>query len=134
MGLENYRPYKDEFPDEGLEIYETLPEEFAPDFRNRHTIQMWNASALAEYTVTKWKGVTLNERTLHEITIANNSNISKNIKFSNSYEFPDDTSVDGHTVTIGPNGAAYFYATAIYRENNLVLVLRTGSQDKRNTV
>lgn len=134
MGLEKYRQYKDNFLDDGLEISVSMTPEFVPDFFNRNTIQVWNVGAIAASEVKKWVGNTLTERTSHEISIVNNSNATKEIKFASLYSFPDDVSADGHTVTIGPNGTAYFYATAIFSKGNLVMVLRTGSQDDRKIV
>jgi hypothetical protein len=73
MGLGKYRPYKDEFHDEGYE--KKVPADFVPDY-NRNTIQVWDVSSVASVEVRKWK-VTLED--LHEITIVNNNNTA--IKF-----------------------------------------------------
>jgi hypothetical protein len=35
-----YRPYKDEFHDEGYEKEVTVPADFVPDFYNRNTLSM----------------------------------------------------------------------------------------------
>jgi hypothetical protein len=40
-----------------------------PDFFNRNTIQVWDVSSVSSVQVRKWKGITLNDRSLHEITI-----------------------------------------------------------------
>jgi hypothetical protein len=85
MGLGKYRPYKDEFHDEGYEKRVTVPADFVPDFYNRNTIQVWDVSSVASVEVRKWKGVTLEDRSLHEITIVNNNNTAKAIKFSSIY-------------------------------------------------
>lgn len=134
MGLEKYRQYKDNFLDDGLEISVSMGQEFVPDFFNRNTIQIWNVGAVESARVNKWVGNTLTERTSHEISIVNNSNATKVVSFASLYSFPDDVSLDGHTVTIGPNGTAYFYATAIFKGGNLIMVLRTGSQDDRKII
>jgi Zn ribbon nucleic-acid-binding protein len=47
MGLGKYRPYKDEFHDEGYEKRVTVPADFVPDFYNRNTIQVWDVSSVA---------------------------------------------------------------------------------------
>jgi hypothetical protein len=60
----------------------TVPADF--DFYNRNTIQVWDVSSVASVEVRKWKGVTLEDRSLHEITIVNNNN-TKAIKFSSIY-------------------------------------------------
>jgi hypothetical protein len=43
---------------------------------------------VASVEVRKWKGVTLEDRSLHEITIVNNNNTAKAIKFSSIYSLP----------------------------------------------
>jgi hypothetical protein len=75
------------------------------------------------------EGVTLEDRSLHEITIVNNNNTAKAIKFSSIYSLPDSDSIDEQEVLLGPQGSAHFYCTASLVENNLVF---EGSQDKRN--
>jgi hypothetical protein len=130
---DKYRPYKDALYDEGLEIYATLQQSFSPDFHNRHTIQSWNISSVPAVTIAKWVGATLNDRSLHEITIVNNSNAYKAVNFSASnYVLPDNDDIENTTVNIGPNGTAYFYATASLIDGNLMMTLRRGSLDKRN--
>jgi hypothetical protein len=70
---------------------------------------------------------------LHEeITIVNNNNTAKAIKFSSIYSLPDSDSIDEQEVLLGPQGSAHFYCTASLVENNLVFTMRKGSQDKRN--
>lgn len=132
MELGKYRAYKDNFHDDGLEIMATVRAEFTPDFYNRNTIQVWDVSSIASPEVRKWKGTTLDNRSLHEITIVNNSNSNKRISFSNSYSFPDTDSEDEKEVKLGPNGTAHFYCTASLVDGNLIFTLRKGSQDKRN--
>mgnify|MGYP000061522069 CR=1 len=131
MGLGKYRAYKDAFQDDGLEKLFVLGENFTPDFYNRNTIQVWDVSSIAKTTVSKWKGVTLTDRTLHEITIVNNSNSEKLITFASSYLLPDADVIENLVVTIGPQGTAHFYATAVLNEGNLFFTLRRGSQDDR---
>jgi hypothetical protein len=53
----------------------TVPADFVPDFYNRNTIQVCEFSGFVE--VRKWKGVTLEDRSLHEITIVNNNNTAR---------------------------------------------------------
>lgn len=132
MGLGKYRKYEDNFQDDGLEILTTVQQSYTPDFFNRNTIQVWDISSIAESTVNKWKGITLEDRSVHEITIVNNNNASKKVTFSNSYSLPDNSGDDEQAVFIGPQGSAHFYATAILKNGNLIFVLRKGSQDKRN--
>jgi hypothetical protein len=132
MGLGKYRPYKDEFHDDGLEKRVTVPADFVPDFYNRNTIQVWDVSSVSSVDVRKWKGVTLEDRSLHEITIVNNNNAAKVITFSSSYTFPDSESTDEQQVLLGPQGSAHLYCTASLSEGNLIFTLRKGSQDKRN--
>lgn len=132
MGLGKYRKYEDNFQDDGLEILSTVQQSYTPDFFNRNTIQVWDISSIAEATINKWKGVTLTDRSVHEITIVNNNNASKKVTFSNSYSLPDNSGDDEQSVFIGPQGSAHFYATAILKNGNLIFVLRKGSQDKRN--
>jgi hypothetical protein len=86
---------------------------------------------VASVEVRKWK-VTLEDRSLHEITIVNNNNTAKAIKFSSIYSLPDSDSIDEQEVLLGPQGSAHFYCTASLVENNLVFTMRKGSQDKRN--
>ena len=132
MGLTKYRSYKDRVIDDGLEKLEIIGEEFEPDFNNRHTIQVWDVSSADAPLIKKWKGVTLTKRTNHEITIVNNSNSEKEVRFTLNYQLTDEEFVDDSKIVIGPHGSAYFYCTAILEDNNLVFHMRTGSQDKRN--
>lgn len=133
MGLGKYRAYKDNFQDDGLELRETMKADFIPDFFNRNTIQVWDVSSVAHSEVRKWKGVTLDDRSLHELTIVNNSNFSKKINFASSYSFPDESSDNEQEIAIGPQGSAHFYCTASLVDGNLIFTMRKGSQDKRNT-
>jgi hypothetical protein len=132
MGLGKYRPYKENFQDDGLEVRSNMTTGFTPDFYNRNTIQLWDVSAVPSSVVSKWKGITLEDRSLHEITIVNNNNAPKKITFSNSYIFPDSEEVNEQEVNIGPQGSAHFYCTAALKSGNLFFTLRKGSQDKRN--
>jgi len=132
MGLTKYRQFKDRVLDDGIEILEIIGEEFEPDFKNRHTIQVWDVSASSTPLIKKWKGVTLTKRTQHEITIVNNSNTAKEVRFTLNYTLTDENFIDESKILIGPHGTAYFYCTAILEDNNLVFHMRTGSQDKRN--
>lgn len=131
MGLNKYRSYKDRFIDDGEEMLVIVEKDFTPDFKNRNTIQLWDVSAVDNPTVNKWKGTTLSERTLHEITIVNNSNTEKIISFTSNYELTDEEFISDLDIRIGANGTAYFYCTAVLDNNNLVFNMRTGSQDMR---
>lgn len=131
MGLEKYRAYRENHQDDGLQKLSMLGKDFFPDFFNRNTIQIWDVSSVAASLINKWKGATLTERTLHEITIVNNSNASKNITFNSTYLLPDEDSLENQVITLGPQGSAHFYATATLSEGNLFLTLRKGSQDDR---
>ena len=132
MGLTKYRQYKDRVIDDGIELLEIVGETFEPNFKNRHTIQVWDVSAAAAPVIQKWLGVTLTNRTQHEITIVNNSNAIKEVGFTLNYKLTDEEPTENSTISIGPHGTAYFYCTAIMNDNNLILHMRTGSQDKRN--
>ncbi|MCK5787956.1 MAG: hypothetical protein KAH32_03085, partial [Chlamydiia bacterium] len=105
-----------------------------PDFYNRNTIQIWDASNYTEIKVNKWKGATLTDRTIHEITIVNNSNTEVEIDFNGIYILSDEETIGAGglpVVVIGANETAYFYATALIHEGNLEMNFRTGSQDTR---
>ena len=132
MGLIKYRQFKDRVIDDGIELLEIVGEILSPDFKNRHTIQVWDVSSSQAPLIKKWLGVTLTKRTQHEITIVNNSNTTKEVSFAANYKLPDEDFVDSTKILIGPHGTAYFYCTAVLHENNLVFYMRTGSQDKRN--
>lgn len=131
MGLGKYRVYKEKTQDDGLEVFENLVATFSPDFYNRHTIQVWDISATAEVIIDKWKGATLTDRTLHEITIVNNSNSAKKATFNSIYILADSQETVINAVTLGAKGSAHFYATASLVNGNLLLTLRKGSQDNR---
>lgn len=133
MGLGKYRAYKDNFHDDGLEVRSTVQADFTPDFFNRNTIQLWDVSSVLNPEIRKWKGATLDDRSLHELTIVNNSNTTKRLNFANSYSFPDSFTENEKEVIIGPQGSAHFYCTASLVDGNLIFTLRKGSQDKRNT-
>jgi len=135
MGLHGYRAFRDTYHDNGVEISDILQTDYEPDFRNRHTIQLWDAGVYNNINIKKWKGTTLANRSLHEIYIVNNSNASTLITFSTDYRLEDEESFDisgFQTITIGANGTAYFYCTAVLDNNNLVFEMRTGSQDNKN--
>lgn len=134
MGLNGYRNFREAYKDDGAQKLEILTAEYAPDFLNRNTIQVWDASNYPTTAVTKWVGTTLSDRTIHEITIVNNSNTQKEITFTSNYLLVDETTVDSNgkpNVVIGPMGTAYFYCAAIMVNGNLELEMRTGSQDDR---
>jgi len=131
MGLNKYRSYKDRLIDDGEDIMVIVEKDFKPDFKNRHTIQLWDITSVEDPTVSKWIGSTLTDRTLHEITIVNNSNTEKILTFSTNYVLADEEFVNGLDLKIGPQGTAYFYCTATMNRNNLVFNMRTGSQDDR---
>jgi len=137
MGLNGYRTYRDTYQDDGEEILKILGETFRPDFHNRHTIQIWDVSNSSTVYIDKWIGTTLKNRSLHEITIPNNSSIHKIITFANNYVLEDeDTYTDNNKpyILIGAGETAYFYCTAILVDGNLIFEMRTGSQDDRNTI
>jgi hypothetical protein len=131
MGLGKYRPYKMNSTMRAMKKSNSTCR-FCTGFYNRNTIQVWDVSSVASVEVRKWKGVTLEDRSLHEITIVNNNNTAKAIKFSSIYSLPDSDSIDEQEVLLGPQGSAHFYCTASLVENNLVFTMRKGSQDKRN--
>jgi len=134
MGLKGYRTYRDDYVDNGVEVLEILSSEFEPDFYNRHTIQVWDASNSNNININKWKGVTLDNRSLHEIYIVNNSNSLVSLKFSANYVLQDEDAIDTagfYIIDIGAGGTAHFYCTAILHKNNLIFDMRTGSQDDK---
>ena len=135
MGLENgYKSFKDIYQDNGEEITVIIPDTpYNPDFRARNTIQTWNVTnSPDQLSVEEWVGNTLVDRSLHELTIVNNSGINKRITFDAHYFFNDeDGCATGSIIEIGAGGTAYFIGTGNYREGNLVLVLSTGTQDDR---
>jgi len=135
MGLQGYRAFRDVYYDNGMENSVVLQSTFKPDFFNRHTEQLWDAGVQHTVYIDKWIGTTLKNRSLHEIYITNNSNSPTVISFSPDYRLSDEESFnnsDNATITIKPNGTAYFYCTALLENNNLILVMRTGSQDDKN--
>jgi hypothetical protein len=75
----------------------TVPADFVPDFYNRNTIQVWDVSSVASVEVRVMEGVTLEDRSLHEITIVNNNNTAKASKVS-IYSLPDSDSIDEQEV------------------------------------
>jgi hypothetical protein len=62
---------------------------------------------VASVEVRKWKGVTLEDRSLHEITIVNNNNTAKAIKFSSIYSLPDQIRLMSRKYFLGPQGSAH---------------------------
>jgi hypothetical protein len=86
---------------------------------------------VASVEVRKWKGVTLEDRSLHEITIVNNNNTAKAIKFSSIYSLPDSDSIDEQEVLWVLKDLRTSTAASLV-ENNLVFTMRKRSQDKRN--
>lgn len=134
MGLKGYRTYRDNYLDEGSDNLEILTNNFSPDFFSRHTKQVWDVSNVEHVNIEKWKGVTLKNRSLHEIYIVNNSNKEVTLSFTYDYYLADDIDVDVNnkpSIKIGPNGTAYYYCTAILDRNNLILDMRVGTQDDR---
>ena len=136
MGLNGYRAFRDTYIDNGVEVLEILEGEFSPDFRNRDTSQVWDVSNHSDVMIESWKGVTLTERTLHELTIVNNGGTDCVVSFSKNYVLVDEENAnlsELNKITIQPTKTAYFYATAILYKGLLTLELRTGSQDSRNS-
>lgn len=132
-----YRAERDHYVDEGREVLEITVPPFSPNFYNRNTIQIWDVSNYSTVDIIKWQGTTLKDRSLHEITLVNNSGENREIKFLTSYTLPDEDTVgidNATTITIGPNGSAHFYCSAVFVDGNLELSLRTGSQDDRKIV
>ena len=135
MALKGYRAYRNVYYDNGIEISDILQTEYSPDFHNRHTMQLWDASVNRNININKWVGTTLENRSLHEIYIVNNSNEPTTISFSSDYILKDEDTYDSSNrslITIGANGTAFFYCTALL-DNNLVFEMRTGSQDDKKS-
>jgi len=152
MGLNSgYRTYRNDYVDNGEAVTAVLTQEFLPDFKSRHTMQVWNVSAGSasnnNHNVTeRWQGETLVDRSLHEIFIANNSSTVRTVFFHPLYKFIDEQQplpllespiappaelTDYFQVQIPANSSAHYYASAINEGNNLILVMRGGSQDTR---
>ena len=145
-----YRTYRNDYVDNGEEFTTTVTNEFLPDFKSRHTIQVWNASAdnnVRYSTVERWVGETLIERSLHDITVVNNGAVPKTLFFHPLYKFIDEQQplplldnpmtppvelLEYFQVQIPAHTTAHFYASAIFEDQNLILVMRGGSQDTRN--
>lgn len=133
MELDGYRTFKQDFVDNGKEVLEILDGgTFNPDFANRNTMQIWDISSAADVVIGRWIGTTLTERTLHEISIVNNSAATKKVAFTSSFLLTDEEFIDDFSITIGPRGTAYFYCTGVQESGNLIFTMRTGSQDNRN--
>lgn len=131
MGLEKYTPYKSCNDDQGREISTTLSGAFSPDFFNTNTIQLWDVSATAEAEIIKWIGTTLADNSVHEITIVNNSNLPRQVRFDSVYYLPDEPVDFNNVIMLNSNEVAHYYCAATKKEGNLRLTLRTGSQTKR---
>ena len=134
MALNGYRAFRDTYIDNGVEALEVLHDEHAPDFYNRDSAQVWDVSNSPETDIKLWKGNTLTVRTLHELTIVNNSGEDRTVKFSRNYLLVDEENAnveDINKIVIPPNKSAYFYGTAILYKGVLIFEFRTGSQDSR---
>lgn len=131
MGLDGYRAYKESFEDRGLDTIHLLDAAFTPDFRNRSTMQIWDVSNGSIHVVNKWVGATLTVRTSHEIFIINNSESARDVEFTPSYILADEPDPIPGLVVIGAGGSAHFYCTAIFKNNQLIFIMRIGTQDDR---
>jgi hypothetical protein len=134
MALDGYRAFRDNYIDNGTEVLEILTEEFSPDFYNRDTSQVWDVSNYSEVAIKLWKGNTLTNRTLHEITIVNNSGNDTTVSFSKNYLLVDEEIFalnDLNKIVIPPAKSAYFYCTALLYKGVLIFDMRTGTQDTR---
>ena len=135
LNTAGYRAFRDQYIDTGVEVLEILQESFSPDFQNRNTSQVWDVSNYEAYSIAKWVGNTLADRSLHEITMVNNSNKDVTIEVASSYTIPDEptSTTEGYPTIFIPAGkTAYFYCTAILFNNNLIFEMRKGSQDNRD--
>ncbi|MCK5788534.1 MAG: hypothetical protein KAH32_06025 [Chlamydiia bacterium] len=133
MALGIYLDNLSDLEDTGEPVKETIAVELSPDFKNRHTIQLWKTMT-PEITINRWVGETLAENSAHEIVIVNNSLPDVLIKFDLIYNLYDDdfTHTKHNEIIIALNETAHYYATAIYGENgNRVMVMRVGTQDTR---
>ena len=134
MALDGYRAFRDNYIDNGTEVLEILTESFSPDFYNRDTSQIWDVSNYSDVDIKLWTGNTLTNRTLHEVTIVNNSGHDVSVKFAKNYLLVDEELHDLselNKIVIPPTKTAYFYCTAILYKGALILDMRTGSQDTR---
>lgn len=154
MGLNGYRSFKQTYIDSGEEVggdSNVVGKEHAPDFRSRNTVQFWNLVPTAEndktdtgviiFEIKDPKSASLVDRTVHEISVRNSTVNPIEVRFAKIYVLVDEDEIfdpavakelNYESIAIGPNGTAYFYATAIAQEGMLKLHLRTGSQDARN--
>lgn len=116
--------------DTGEEISVLLGSDpFKPDFKNRHTIQVWKCS-FNHITVDPWAGSTLADDSAHEIYINNPMTATVDIKFNDRYVLLDEDHKD--TVFLKTGEVAHFYCSPIYTESQQqILILRTGTQDSR---
>jgi hypothetical protein len=144
MGLDGYRIYRQEYIDTGEELPTVVISEsdFVPDFKNSNTMQTWSISAsLTEVNIKRWLNDTLADRSAHTIQIINNAggNTVK-VNFSNQYVLNDDTvefdsvavvGCSDNYIEIESGKTAFFYATAINKNKNIILILRKGTQDTR---
>ena len=135
MALDGYRAYRDTYVDNGITPpVEILGEKFSPDFYNRDSCQVWDVSNYEEVSVGLWKGNTLNQNSLHVVTIVNNSNHDTEVNFSKNYLLVDEEiaeAADLNRIVIPPTKTAYFYCTGILYKGVMVFKMRTGSQDSR---
>ena len=156
MGLnKGYRTFRDEYIDNGETVALTMPSLFIPDFKNRHTMQRWAIAAsnttsrpatptVGYSVIERWAGETLQEHTLHEIFILNNTNYDKFVLVDPHYDFVDENIVfpedvpvisPGHltyrVIYLPPNSTAHYVATALSLDHTLKLIMRKGSQDSR---
>ncbi|MCK5788881.1 MAG: hypothetical protein KAH32_07770 [Chlamydiia bacterium] len=122
----------DEFEDMGQEVKEKINVELAPDFKSRSTLQTWQVLTPAA-AINKWEGATLVTDSAHEIFINNTLSRTVTVTFADNYVLLDELTSD-NSVTLQVNETAHFYATGIPLEGTLKLVMRTGSQGKRNTL
>ncbi|MCK5788262.1 MAG: hypothetical protein KAH32_04660 [Chlamydiia bacterium] len=127
--MDNLNDYEDIGEKVGLDgesIY--LEETFFPDFKSRHTIQLWKVSNETTH-IYKWIGETLAGDSLHEIYIKNILGTSVNVVFDNNYILEDEVTLN--TIILGPYETAHFYCTGMHINKSLTLEMRTGSQDTR---
>ena len=134
MALGIYMDNLSEHEDLGQEINVLLTAEFIPDFKNRHTIQLWKVSG-PTLQVMGWKGSTLADDSAHEIFITNNTVPVANISFIDRYVLIDEESAFlEDQITLKTGEVAHFYCTAIYNSTKTkIMIMRTGTQDSRDT-
>lgn len=145
MGLKGYRSYTQHYIDNGEEFREDpIPADFKPTFKNSNTIQVWPIkNGTLTINVERWANGSLEDRSLHEITVDNSSNVNDvDISFDTSYVLEDEAvtfdpanlaTPSSENITIGSGGVAYFICTGINSRGSLRLAMRKGSQDNRQT-